>query len=505
MVTLRDVVESDLPILFEFQREPESNELAAFPPRDLDAFMAHRKKVIGTPGVTQKVIVADGQVVGDIEAWDQDGRRLIGYWVGRAHWGRGIATAALAGFLANHEKGRPAFALVALHNVGSLRVLEKCGFRRVGEPVTGDDGVEEVLMMLDRVRPPCIQHWTELVQGDDAHYPGSDELLSIGSPLGRAMGLTRLGVHHELLRPGRRTSWPHAERDEEEFVFVLEGTPDVWIDGHLFRLAPGDAVGFPAATGIAHTFLNNTADDVRLLVCGEASRKEHKVHYPLHPARNAAIGEGHWQDVPPRALGAHDGLPDALRQGRTAIPHVTTLETERLVLRPLEQVDAAALHGMRQHPEHVRYLLQAPPASLEESKQRMGDIVRQNVSGESKGWAILRKGSDEVRGMAGLVRIDRTNRRASLGYELRRQDWGSGIMREAVERIVAYGFDALNLHRIQAEIDPRNERSIRLVEALGFRLEGTLRGNSFHEGEFFDDAIYARLNPKSQGSPPRRL
>ena len=78
--------------------------------------------------------------------------------------------------------------------------------------------------------PPYVIHWKEIIELDNAHYPTSDELLCIGSPLGRATGLTRIGIHHELLPPGRRTSWPHAEGDEEEFVFVIEGTPDVWLD-----------------------------------------------------------------------------------------------------------------------------------------------------------------------------------------------------------------------------------------------------------------------------------
>jgi uncharacterized cupin superfamily protein len=161
-------------------------------------------------------------------------------------------------------------------------------------------------------RPSFIKHWKEIIAPDDARYPGSDELLSIGAPLGRATGLVRIGVHHELLPPGRRTSWPHAERDEEEFVFVLEGTPDVWIDGVLYRLEPGDAVGFPAGTGIAHTFINDTDRDVRLLVVGEASQKTNKVHYPLDPDRNAAIGDAHWSDAPEHALGPHDGRPKAM-------------------------------------------------------------------------------------------------------------------------------------------------------------------------------------------------
>ena len=87
-------------------------------------------------------------------------------------------------------------------------------------------------------------------------------------------------------------------------------------DAGAARLAPGDSVGWPSGTGVAHTILNNTQSDVRLLVVGEPSRKRYGVHYPLHPARNAEIGEGWWKDAPRHELGPHDGLPDALRAAR---------------------------------------------------------------------------------------------------------------------------------------------------------------------------------------------
>lgn len=163
-------------------------------------------------------------------------------------------------------------------------------------------------------RPQNVKRFDELLEPDDATYPGDDEKLSISSNFAKAFGLFRFGVSHEVLPPGRRTSWPHAELAEEEFVYVLEGTPDLWQDGHLHRLQPGDAVGWPCGTGVAHALINNTEKDVRLLVVGEASRRRFKVHYPLHPARNAAIGEGWWKDAPARALGPHDGLPDARRK-----------------------------------------------------------------------------------------------------------------------------------------------------------------------------------------------
>ncbi len=162
-------------------------------------------------------------------------------------------------------------------------------------------------------RPRFIKHWKEVQEADDSHYPGSDELLSIGSPFGRTFGLTRLGIHHELLLPGRRTSYPHAEKTEEEFVYVIEGNVDAWIDGEIFPLAAGDAVGFPAGTGISHTFINNSAEPARLLVVGDRNRADNQLVYPRNPERRAQLGKDWWEDAPERPLGPHDGLPDARR------------------------------------------------------------------------------------------------------------------------------------------------------------------------------------------------
>ena len=155
-------------------------------------------------------------------------------------------------------------------------------------------------------RPDFIRHWTELEAAEAHHYPGDIETMSFGAPLGELLGLTRIGIHHERLLPGRRTSYPHAESAEEEFVYVLAGTPDAWIDGHLHRLAPGDAVGFPAGTGICHSFLNNTDTEVRLLVVGERTKAENRIRYPKNEAYEATRAE-RWADWPARELGPHDG------------------------------------------------------------------------------------------------------------------------------------------------------------------------------------------------------
>lgn len=126
-VHLREVTEGDLPILFEHQREPEAVRMAAFPPRDWDALQLHWRKLLSDETVWAKAVVVNGQMVGNIASWLQDQRRLVGYWYGKEHWGQGIATEALTRYLQVFTD-RPLYAYAANTNLGSIRVLEKCGF-----------------------------------------------------------------------------------------------------------------------------------------------------------------------------------------------------------------------------------------------------------------------------------------------------------------------------------------------------------------------------------------
>ena len=127
---LRDVSELDLPIFFEQQLDPEATAMAAFPSRDRESFMAHWTKIMADENLIQKTILFDGQVAGNIVSWEQDGVQEVGYWLGREFWGKGIATRALSEFL-KQVKIRPLVAHVAKGNIGSQRVLEKCGFKFV--------------------------------------------------------------------------------------------------------------------------------------------------------------------------------------------------------------------------------------------------------------------------------------------------------------------------------------------------------------------------------------
>jgi uncharacterized cupin superfamily protein len=163
-----------------------------------------------------------------------------------------------------------------------------------------------------KTKPSCLVDWKK-IQKPGTPYPNDDEPMADWSHLTVALGITRIGVGHDYMPPGRRTSYPHAEFDEEEFAYVVEGEPDVWIDGNLYRLRAGDGVGFPDRTGISHCFINNTDKPVRLITVGEASRRRSKCIYPLHPKRNKEIGEGLWKDAPKMKLGPHDGVSDKRR------------------------------------------------------------------------------------------------------------------------------------------------------------------------------------------------
>jgi RimJ/RimL family protein N-acetyltransferase len=128
-VILRDLAESDLPILFEHQKDPEASRMAAFlsrDPSDRDAFMTHWKRILADPTVTTKAILWI-QVTGSIGSFLWDGKPQVTYWLGKAFWGNGIATLALTEFLRIFNT-RPLYASVAKDNAASIRVLEKCGF-----------------------------------------------------------------------------------------------------------------------------------------------------------------------------------------------------------------------------------------------------------------------------------------------------------------------------------------------------------------------------------------
>jgi RimJ/RimL family protein N-acetyltransferase len=120
--------------------------MALMPAREREAFDVHWRRILADTRVVIRTIEADGEVAGNVVSWELDGRRVVGYWLGREFWGRGVATAALAELVQELET-RPLHVWVARSNIGSVRVLEKCGFERVGETSEHDERIGRVVEM----------------------------------------------------------------------------------------------------------------------------------------------------------------------------------------------------------------------------------------------------------------------------------------------------------------------------------------------------------------------
>jgi uncharacterized cupin superfamily protein len=148
-------------------------------------------------------------------------------------------------------------------------------------------------------------------------YPGDTETFGEGIRLTNILGLKALGINFEYLAPGKRSAYPHAHTHEEEFVFVIEGTATVWMDGFTREIGPGDFAAFPSNTGIAHVIINDSDRDVIYLCVGETAEfPDEKLTYPLNAIRNE---EGRkagwlWEDAPTGPQGPHPGLPKTLRR-----------------------------------------------------------------------------------------------------------------------------------------------------------------------------------------------
>lgn len=125
--------------------------------------------------------------------------------------------------------------------------------------------------------------------------------------IGRTVNFKRISVHHIVLPPGCRTSKPHAESLEEEFVFVIKGRPQLWMNGYIHNLEPNFAVGFPAGTGIAHTVINNTQEEVHLIVAGDITKKDNLCYFPMNPELKNTC-QIWWDNPPVHHIGPHNGL-----------------------------------------------------------------------------------------------------------------------------------------------------------------------------------------------------
>lgn len=186
------------------------------------------------------------------------------------------------------------------------------------------------------------------------------------------------------------------------------------------------------------------------------------------------------------------------------LPGFPVLAGRRVRLRGPCPGDADAVFALFSHPEVMRYWSSAPMRSRMQAEGRIGEMQDGFARRESIDWLVAARDDDRAIGSCTLYRFDARHRRAEIGYALHPDQWRRGLAREAVSLALGWGFRSLGLHRIEADVDPRNEASRRLLLSLGFSSEGLLRQRFLVDGHAADSEIFGLLHHEWSPGPPRR-
>jgi RimJ/RimL family protein N-acetyltransferase len=175
------------------------------------------------------------------------------------------------------------------------------------------------------------------------------------------------------------------------------------------------------------------------------------------------------------------------------IPPVPTLTGTRVRLRPLRSDDADDLFALHSDPRVMRYWSHTAWTAREQAVARIAQLERDRAGAEFYTWATTIEAADRLVGTVSLFAINRAHHRADIGYALAPDTWGRGYATDALRLAIAFAFETIDLARLEADIDPRNEASCRLVERVGFVREGLLRQRWHVAGEVTDSAMFGLL------------
>ena len=170
------------------------------------------------------------------------------------------------------------------------------------------------------------------------------------------------------------------------------------------------------------------------------------------------------------------------------------LESQRLKLRALRMDDVPVLYEMRTNPLMNRYTDRSRLQTMEEAEEKMKTILEMVEKREGIAWAIELKESKVQIGDISFWRIIKEHYRAEIGYALLPDYWDKGYMREAARCAIDYGFSMLNFHSIEANVNPNNAASIKLLEKMNFVREAYYKENYYYNGKFLDSAVYSLIN-----------
>lgn len=169
------------------------------------------------------------------------------------------------------------------------------------------------------------------------------------------------------------------------------------------------------------------------------------------------------------------------------------IETERLLLRRLDENDAEEVFAMRSNPEIMKYIPRPLAKTKEDALEHIATIEGKIVDNTGINWGITIKGNPKIIGIIGHYRISPENHRAEIGYMSLPEHNGKGYITEAIKAVVAYGFEQMNLHSIEAIIDPGNIASERVLQKNGFVKEAHILENELWDDKFWDTVIYSLL------------
>ncbi len=169
------------------------------------------------------------------------------------------------------------------------------------------------------------------------------------------------------------------------------------------------------------------------------------------------------------------------------------LSTERLLLRAITTDDANEIFFLRSDKEVLKYLDKEPAKSIDEAKEFIERIKKDQANNDGILWGITQKDNHLIIGTIGFWRMQKEHYRSEVGYVLHPSYQGKGIMNEAMQAVLNYGFETMKLHSVEANVNPSNAASIKLLEKNWFVKEGYFRENYYYDGKFLDSAIYSLL------------
>ena len=381
-VRLREVTAADLPMLYDHQADPEATRMAAFPSRDREAFLAHWGRILADPQVTARTIQFEGQVAGNIVSFERSGRRLVGYWIGREYWGRGVASQALSAFL-RQEPTRPLHAHVARHNIASRRVLEKCGFA-----ITAEDA-EEFILELPATAPALPTPAQLVVAAMDRIYrggltttSGGNVSMKLDGAIWISPGSTDKGSLRadQVVRVSPAGIAVGAGRPSLELVFhqaIYEARPDA---GAVIHAHPPALVAFSIAHGVPDTrVLPKTRS-----ICGPVGFATYALPGSAALAQNIArilagghdmaIMENHAVVCLAASLPEACGRLETLELCAGAILKAGALGTVRTLTEEQLALAAAPVADLPESPADSP--ADSPPPAAEEARQELCGFIR---------------------------------------------------------------------------------------------------------------------------------